>query len=74
MDFLKHWEDGISKKMAKHIDDTIIGQITKVTVKPLTAKEIKQRKLQEKKEKIRRAKKKVITVGEYEDLLEERYF
>jgi len=68
------WSNRISEEWAKKIDETILGQITKVDNTPPTPEEIKKAKLREKKEKIRRAKKMTLTVGEYEDLIEASYY
>lgn len=55
---------------AKKIDDSIFALITNVKPHKVTPAEKRQAELREKKEKIRRAKKMTLTVGEYEDLIE----
>ncbi len=63
----------VANKLAESMNNSIASFICSKNFKELTAKEKKEAELREKKEKIRRAKKMTITVGEYEDLVEESY-
>lgn len=66
-------EDEITQHWIKYLENSMFRKPKKLTKKQLEKqkKEERERKIKERKEEKRRAKKITMTVGEYEDALEE---